>query len=138
MSAVTSDWEAFLPSLAHNVAINRSTYYSPFFLLFGRQPCLPGDMEKPFTSSESLPHELFRHLQAAHQWVMRNNEAARERYKGYYDRRKKQTKFTIGDQVLVTLKCKTRSSIVHGAGYSQWPRFPTNRTSNSSRTTATN
>ena len=103
MSSDTADWEAFLPSLAlaHNAAVNRSTNHSPFFLLFGRQPRLPGDMEKPFTSSESTPHELFRRLQAAHQWVMRNNEAARASYKAYYDKKAAKPSFTVGDQILV-------------------------------------
>ena len=99
----TQDWEAFLPSLAlaHNAAVNRSTNHSPFYLLFGRTPRLPGDLEKPTTSSESFSAELFRRLQAAHQWVMRNNAAAREAYKSYYDKKAKLRSFIAGDLVLV-------------------------------------
>ena len=103
MSSDTADWEVFLPSLgfAHNAAVNRSTGMPPFYLLFGRYPALPADLEKPFTSGETHPHELFRRLQLAHKIVLSNNEEARAAYKQYYDRKAKRREFKVGDPIIV-------------------------------------
>jgi hypothetical protein len=99
----TLDWEKYLAPLmlAHNTAINRSTFHTPFYLTYLHDPVMPGSVERPETTKENAGTAMFRRLLFTRKAVYENNEEARQKYKEYYDLKAKARKFKPGDYVLV-------------------------------------
>lgn len=106
-------WHRFVPALlfACRESQNESTGFSPFELLMGRQPRGPMDLLARTWSDEDDSEEartvcqylvdlkttIFDTLKIAHDRV----DEARLRQKFYHDKKSRQRKFQIGDQVLV-------------------------------------
>ena len=107
VSDSTLDWEDFLPSLklAHNTAINRSTCATPYSLVYTQDPTLPWTLTNPATTettlSESWSADRYRMLIYARDLVMTNNEAARQAYRQYHDKKLKVNSYDVGDRVVV-------------------------------------
>ena len=87
-------WDTYLPKLcfAYNTSEHPTTGYMPFFLMFGREACLPVDLM--YGPSPSQPHpsshyaaDVQSQLNTAYQNVRNNVEAAHKRQKELYDRR---------------------------------------------------
>lgn len=81
VSANHRDWDQFLPyaCFAYNSSVHETTGYSPFFLLYGREPTLPIDTmlqqpEAPTVSSQ----EVLRRWEAAKQLVAEREKRAQE------------------------------------------------------------
>ena len=105
-----SDWKSFVPSLVHayNGTKHESTGYSPFFLMYGRNPRLPVDIAlgvAPEDSShQSLPEfvEKFRkRMSYAYEVAGVAARKAAEKSKKRYDISVRDSILHPGDRVLV-------------------------------------
>jgi hypothetical protein len=99
-------WDAYLPKLcfAYNTSEHPTTGYMPFFLMFGREACLPVDLM--YGPSPSQPHpsshyaaDVQSQLNTAYQNVRNNMEAAHKRQKELYDRRVHGEPYSVGEFV---------------------------------------
>ena len=100
----TLNWEEFLPALqfAHNTSVSRSTCFTPHFLMFNDDPRLPSSAPLPQRpDNPPTTQRLFDNLLRARTAVHENNEAARQAYSKYYNKRAKERTFQVGDRVLV-------------------------------------
>ena len=104
------DWKTYVPAMVHayNCTRNTATGYSPYYLLFGRQPRLPIDVEfglkrgkqQSPPSKSTYVTQLSRRLRFAHKKA--KQVAGRQaRHKELYDRRCRGAALDIGDLVLV-------------------------------------
>ncbi|MCG8049377.1 MAG: RNase H-like domain-containing protein [Candidatus Thiodiazotropha endolucinida] len=105
-----TDWKTYVPSLVHayNATRHDSTGYSPFYLMFGRQPRLVIDAflgVKPDSASGTGHTEFAKKLRTRLDFAYkRASEAAArqaERYKSYYDQGVRENQLEVGDRVLV-------------------------------------
>ena len=105
------DWKTYVPAMVHayNCTGNTATGYSSYYLLFGREPRLPIDVEFGLTrgNQQVLPNrsnyvtQLRRRLRFAHKKAKQVAGRQQARHKGLYDRRHKGAALDIGDLVLV-------------------------------------
>ena len=106
------DWKTYVPPMVHayNCTKNIATGYSPYYLLFGREPRLPihvefglkrGNQQVPPSRSNYIA-QLRRRLRFAHKKAKQVAGRKQARHKGQYDRRCKGAALDIGDLVLVT------------------------------------
>ena len=105
------DWKRHLPKLAfaYNSTINKTTGYSPFYLLFGRQSILPIDTVFSSVTSRDVKRKSYREfvddwknsMSEARDIVARRIEKAAEYNKDYYNKKARCVEIEIGDQVLV-------------------------------------
>ena len=98
------DWDTKLPSIlsAYRTAKNETTKYSPFFLLYGRDPVLPLDSilsPKYRYQGEDYVPTMLENMHSAYSHVRHNLVQSHERNKFYYDRTAKPTKIKVGDMV---------------------------------------
>lgn len=102
------DWDHYLPYMlyAYRITVQESTHKSPFFLMFGRDPCQPTDeaLSCPTTpymiDLDDYKSELVQGLSDAWEVAAKNIESAQGRQKTAYDRRAK-VAYKIGDRVMV-------------------------------------
>ena len=104
------NWKDYLPKLtfAYNSTINKTTGYSPFFLMFGRESRLPIDSIFPMDEVENknIPYKEF-----VRQWEKSMKEAYKiadteirksaAYNKKYYDKKIRYVDIAPGDRVLV-------------------------------------
>ena len=88
-----------------------ATKFSPFYLMFGREPNLPIDIEFGVrtpnliaTSTKSYVEKLQQRLAWAFRKAQEVNEKENKRNKKNYDRKVRCSKLEIGDKVLVRQK----------------------------------
>ena len=102
-------WPKYLPDLvmAYNSATHHSTGYSPYFMMFGRQPRLPVDIAMGIALEDDTDdfiknqQEIFR---TAYDIASRKIREAGLKQKKYYDKgraKKASDILTLGTQVLV-------------------------------------
>nr|KAG5695192.1 hypothetical protein BaRGS_018314 [Batillaria attramentaria] len=106
-----ANWKAHAAALAHayNCTKHDTTGYSPYFLMFGRHPRLPVDLQ--FGTQPRNPRDqksyseygkaLSERLRAAFETVRRHTSAAQQTQKQHYDRRVRGSTVQKGDRVLV-------------------------------------
>ncbi len=119
-----SKWKDHLPKMVHayNCTRHESTGFSPFYLLFGRQPRLPIDLilNLESESCESANYKTYvKNWKEAmsEAYEIANEKCAQNRTRGkqYYDRRIRSSELRPGDRVLVRnlskrgKPCKLRS-----------------------------
>jgi transposase InsO family protein len=100
------DWDLYLPSFcaSHNSTISASTKFSPFFLVFHRDPTLPLDTilspREKYYGAEFLPQALEK-MHEAHYIMRKHVRAQKKRNKLYSDkiRNAKDVTFELGDPV---------------------------------------
>ena len=105
------DWKKFIPKLAfaYNSTINKSTGFSPFFLMYGRESRLPIDSVFPDMMAEEVPRRS--HAEFVKDWeksmveaveIARKNIAKSAGYnKRNYDKKARAAELEIGDRVLM-------------------------------------
>ena len=103
------DWDAHLPYLlfAYRVAVQDSTNFSPFYLLYGCEPVLPTEraLSQPRTVYQvDFPDyctELVAHLSDAWAAAQANIKTAQKNQRVQYDRKSSESKLKVGDRVMV-------------------------------------
>ncbi len=106
------DWKTHVGPLVHayNSTRQETTGYSPFFLMYGRQPRLPVDLafgldidqHKTKTVCE-YTKSLRERLKQAYHIATEATKKAQARQKGYYDLKARATTLETGDRVLVKI-----------------------------------
>lgn len=94
---------------AYNATRHESTGFSPFYLMFGREPRLAIDVYLGLTpnnrtkvgSSSKFVADLKRRLSQAYEIAQRNSRMASKRHKNIYDRRPMVSSLKKGDRVLL-------------------------------------
>ena len=106
------NWKQFVAPLVHayNCIKHESTGYSPFHLLFGREPRLPVDVafdlnrdKENDASYTDYITDLQRSIQEAFDKVQINADKARVKQKLTYDIKARAAKLEVGDRVLVKI-----------------------------------
>ena len=109
-------WKDFLPTvkMVVNSLPNRSTGYSPFFLMYRYHPLLPVELLKgdESTNVETLSNFLER-TQEVWRLARVQMEKAVAAQKTYYDRKHKDEQFSIGDSVLLSTQNLRFKGIPH-------------------------
>ena len=108
-----SDWKSHLGCMTHayNCTKHASTTYSPYYLMFGRHPRLPIDIEfglhKPNCSDNSSKsryiQKLRRRLNYAFQKASKYSDQQAKKYKQGYDKSVKGPQLHVNDLVLVKI-----------------------------------
>ena len=106
-------WKDHLPKLAfaYNSTVNKSTGYSPFFLMFGRNSKLPIDSMFGLDSAEEVRVDRKSHkkfvsdwkdsMEQAYKLANANIDKAAAYNKKTYDKKVQGVELKVGDQVLV-------------------------------------
>ena len=96
---------------AYNCTVSLLTWFSPYFLMFGRTPKLPLDIdlgipmvEQEPTSHQNYAQKLHSKLQWAYQKAQDNNKKESEYHKRYYHQKMKCMKLEPDDLVMVRSK----------------------------------
>ena len=106
-------WQDWVSTLVHayNCTPTRVTGYSPYFLMFGREPRIPVDetfgVTFPKTRRNTIKQyveTLRKHLEWAYQTATEHIQKDMERRKLYYDRKTHCMDIVVGDIVLVHQK----------------------------------
>ena len=105
------DWKSFIGPMVHayNCTKQETTGYSPFSLMFGREPRLPidlafgGDTSKETKSMTKYVKDLQHRLREAYQLAANSAKRSQHRQKENYDRKVKGAILHIGDRVLVRI-----------------------------------
>ena len=104
-----ADWKTHVAPLVHayNCTRHESTNFSPYSLMFGRDPNLPVDLK--FGLSDDHPSEpltkyvdnLRQRMKESFDLATSNADRARKKQKGYYDLKSRPADLEIDDRVLV-------------------------------------
>lgn len=100
------NWDNILPfvTFAYNTAVQRSTGYSPFFLVYGRSASSVFDTAfffAPAPSSTSLPEEFAARVTQCREIARKNTEATQKERKHRCDKKRRDVAFNAGDKVLL-------------------------------------
>ena len=115
-SHAKKNWQEWITTLTHayNCTVSPVTGFSPYFLMFGRNPKLPLDiylgiptMEQEPTSQQNYVWKLHSKLQRAYQKAQENNKKESECHKRYYDQKMRCIKLEPDDLVMVRVKALT-------------------------------
>ncbi|CAA7029166.1 unnamed protein product [Microthlaspi erraticum] len=100
-------WDSVLgqAEFAHNHAVNRSTGFSPFHVIYGYVPRGPIDLNvaPDRTRSHGRACDMIDDFAAVHQQVRTNIEASTAKYKAVVDARRRDLQFQVGDKVWAVL-----------------------------------
>ena len=109
------DWKNHVSAMVHayNCTRNAATGFSPYYLLFGREPWLPVDIEfglqrgsqKGPLGESGYISQLRRQLKFAHNKAKLVASRQQARHKELYDRKCRGATLEIGDLVLVKQDC---------------------------------
>ena len=106
-------WMDWVPSLVHMYNCTKSTTmgFCPYYLMFGRDPILPIDVEYGITEpylqdkdNENYAKKLRRCLNWAYKIAHENNQKEAKHRKWYYDKKVRCMKLEINDIVVVGVK----------------------------------
>ena len=105
-------WVDWVPTLIHayNCTVSNVTGYSPFYLVFGRLPQLPIDIEfdvaveKEAVSYSKFVQGLEERLRLAHETAQKMIDRENTKQKKFYDKSYKCAELKVGDLVLVRVK----------------------------------
>lgn len=103
------NWSDYVNKVVHayNCTTSEATGYSPFYLLFGRNPRLPIDLifgisdEEGCNSHQEYAQKWQQQMKEAYDIASRNIKKTTARGKTYYDQKRQSTVLSPGDRVLV-------------------------------------
>lgn len=103
------DWDKHLPFIlfAYRASVHESTKESPFYLLYGRDPRIPGDevlcqVSSPYkVDIDDYKEELTDCLSTSWKLAKTNIEGAQEKQKKAYDKRAREHHYCIGDRGMI-------------------------------------
>ncbi len=106
------DWDDNLHqfAFAYNTSTHASTQYSPFFLMYGREPKIPLDFVDQATQivfgfdDDEYATQLQQHLESAFIIVKTNRDHKIDQAKMRHDRTVRAAQFKINDQVWLQVK----------------------------------
>jgi transposase InsO family protein len=112
VSADHKDWDETLPFVifAYNTTRQESTGFSPFYLLYGREPIVPSDLSFNVDPNPLIPakeasmeyiQRLRKNLESARHTVLTRMERVKQKQKITYDGKHRETTYKKGDLVLV-------------------------------------
>ncbi|XP_028417823.1 uncharacterized protein LOC114542487 [Dendronephthya gigantea] len=110
VSANQKDWDEFLPSIlfAYRTSPQATTGDSPFYLLYGREPRLPIDVNILPPQTDKLSTSIAEHrarivsqLEEAQRLAKANTERTQQQMKARYDLKSKPDTYRIGQRVWV-------------------------------------
>ena len=122
------DWDRYINPLlfAYREAVQESTGFSPFELLFGRTVRGPlailrelwtGEVDEPDTKTTyQYVLDLKDRLEATCQLAQENLSKSAEKYRRQYNRKAKNRKFEVGDEVLLLLPSNRNKLLMHWQG----------------------
>jgi len=97
------NWDLFLPHItfALNTSIQKTTQFTPFFLVYGREAMMP--LEAGLVPDSEFPsvEEMIDHIQQARLLAGLRIEEAQDKYAEYHNKKRMEISFEIGDKVLV-------------------------------------
>ena len=96
-------WKDHVPAMVHayNSTKHDSTGYSPFFLMFGRQPRLPVDVYLGNAPKSATVSKYQESLEKAFCAASETNDQARKRQAKHYNKKARGPMLNVGDSVLV-------------------------------------
>jgi transposase InsO family protein len=99
------DWAVHLHEItfAMNITVNSTTNFSPFYLIYGRNPRLAIDNKLPMIPDnidDNEPDVIANRVNAAVPAVVRNTEVTQQKAKAKHDAKHSEVSFAIGDLVL--------------------------------------
>ena len=105
------DWKSHVPAMVHayNCTKNAATGFSPCYLLFGREPRLPVDVEfglqrgskKGSLGESSYVSQLRRRLKFAHNKAKQMARRHQPKHRELYDQKCRGVELQVGDLVLI-------------------------------------
>ena len=105
------DWKSYVAPLVHsyNATKHPSTGYSPYSLMFGRNPRLAIDAylgislpnESAIVSQDHYATKLKKRLQFAYKVASKEAQKAADRNKANYDLKVREATLDVGDRVLI-------------------------------------
>ena len=102
------DWDISLSAVlfGFRIAPSPTTGEFPFYLLYGREPCLPMEvpLKPPGKLTQSVLHyrsQLVENLHLTHQTAAQQIQLSQQKMKEIYDRNAKPYPYQVGDKVLV-------------------------------------
>ena len=111
------NWQEWIATLTHayNCTVSSVTGFSLYFLMFGRTPKIPLDIEMGVTLRDQEPEsyqnyakKLQARLKWAYQKAQENNRKESEWQKKYYDQKMRCMRLKPDDLVLVCVKAPSR------------------------------
>eukprot|EP00112_Aurelia_sp_Birch-Aquarium-sp1_P017146 Seg3954.3 transcript_id=Seg3954.3/GoldUCD/mRNA.D3Y31 product="Retrovirus-related Pol polyprotein from transposon 412" protein_id=Seg3954.3/GoldUCD/D3Y31 len=100
------DWDRFIPFalFAYRTAVQDSTKETPFYLIYGRDPCLPLDVVlsapiSKYVSTNDYKQEVIRRTQEARYVAQQSIERAQFNQATNYNKNAKEVEFKVGDRI---------------------------------------
>lgn len=101
VNAQHNDWDTLLPyvTFAYNSTVQDSTGYTPYFLMYGKDPILPSDSDLPSTETETS--NFLNKLKEARDTAKKAVEKAQKKQKDGYDQTHNNIEYQVGDYVML-------------------------------------
>ena len=100
------DWDQRLGMVeyAYNNSVHSSSGYTPFYLCYGRHPLSPVQLLSQVESKNAAADAFLRQLEDDVTHAVEQLQKAQEQQKRYADKRRRDVKFEVGDEVLLSTK----------------------------------